>query len=127
MIRWLRSLTTGWRSAVGRTRHDCGALRDRPGGGVQRRCLRDHGHAARPRDHAADRRGDPLDDLLDLGPSYLAYAVTFLFLGQVWANHDVMFDHSRAADRVVLLLDTVLLMVVAFLPLATSRPAWRMA
>jgi hypothetical protein len=21
------------------------------------------------------------------GPSYLAYAVTFLFIGQVWANH----------------------------------------
>jgi uncharacterized membrane protein len=31
-----------------------------------------------------------------------------------------MFDHIRAADRVVLLLNTVLLMVVAFLPFATS-------
>jgi uncharacterized membrane protein len=55
-----------------------------------------------------------------LWPSYLAYAVTFLFIGQVWANHHVMFDHIRAADRVVLLLNTVLLMVVAFLPFATS-------
>ena len=58
--------------------------------------------------------------LLELWPSYLAYAVTFLFIGQVWANHHVMFDHIRAADRVVLLLNTVLLMVVAFLPFATS-------
>jgi uncharacterized membrane protein len=55
-----------------------------------------------------------------LWPSYLAYAVTFLFIGQVWANHHVMFDHIRAADRVVLLLNTLLLMVVAFLPFATS-------
>jgi TMEM175 potassium channel family protein len=59
-------------------------------------------------------------DLLALWPSYVAYAVTFLFIGQVWANHHVMFDHIRTADRTVLLLNTVLLIVVAFLPFATS-------
>jgi uncharacterized membrane protein len=64
--------------------------------------------------------GDLLDGLLDLWPSYLAYAVTFLFVGQVWANHHVMFDHIRSADRAVLFLNTLLLMVVAFLPFATS-------
>jgi uncharacterized membrane protein len=63
---------------------------------------------------------DLLHGLLALWPSYLAYAVTFLFIGQVWANHHVMFDHIRAADRVVLLLNTLLLMAVAFLPFATS-------
>ena len=68
----------------------------------------------------------PIDDedllrgLVALWPSYLAYAVTFLFIGQVWANHHVMFDHIRAADRLVLLLNTLLLMAVAFLPFATS-------
>jgi hypothetical protein len=68
----------------------------------------------------------PTDDrnlvhgLVALWPSYLAYAITFLFIGQVWANHHVKFDHIRAADRVVLLLNTLLLMVVAFLPFATS-------
>ena len=61
-----------------------------------------------------------LHSLAVLWPSYLAYAVTFLFIGQVWANHHVMFDHIRAADRVVLLLNTLLLMVVAFLPFSTS-------
>ena len=61
-----------------------------------------------------------LHGLVALWPSYLAYAVTFLFIGQVWANHHVMFDHIRAADRVVLFLNTLLLMVVAFLPFATS-------
>ncbi len=61
-----------------------------------------------------------LHDLVALWPSYLAYVVTFLFIGQVWANHHVMFDHIRAADRVVLLLNTLLLMAVVFLPFATS-------
>jgi uncharacterized membrane protein len=61
-----------------------------------------------------------LHGLLALWPSYLAYAVTFLFIGQVWANHHVTFDHIRTADRTVLLLNTLLLMAVAFLPFATS-------
>src|SRR4029078_9461385 len=61
-----------------------------------------------------------LHGLLDLWPSYLAYALTFLFIGQVWANHHVMFDHIRGRSGVVLLLNTLLLMVVAFLPFATS-------
>jgi uncharacterized membrane protein len=61
-----------------------------------------------------------LHGLLALWPSYLAYAVTFLFIGQVWVNHHVMFDHIHAADRTVLFLNTLLLMVVAFLPFATS-------
>ncbi len=61
-----------------------------------------------------------LHGLVSLWPSYLAYGLTFLFIGQVWANHHVMFDHIRAADLVVLLLNTLLLMVVAFLPFATS-------
>ena len=51
-----------------------------------------------------------LHDLLALWPSYLAYALTFLFIGQVWANHHVMFDHIRTADRGVLLLNTLLLL-----------------
>jgi uncharacterized membrane protein len=62
-----------------------------------------------------------LHGLAVLWPSYLAYALTFLFIGQVWANHHVMFDHIRAADRVILFLNTLLLlMIVAFLPFATS-------
>ncbi|HEX4519929.1 MAG TPA: TMEM175 family protein [Gaiellaceae bacterium] len=61
-----------------------------------------------------------LHGLGTLWPSYLAYVLTFLFIGQVWVNHHVMFDHIQAADRIVLLLNTLLLMSVAFLPFATS-------
>ncbi|MFJ9033117.1 TMEM175 family protein [Streptomyces sp. NPDC102274] len=61
-----------------------------------------------------------LHDLAGLWPSYLAYVLTFMLIGQVWANHHIMFDHIRSADRVVLFLNTVLLMDVAFLPFAAS-------
>jgi uncharacterized membrane protein len=64
--------------------------------------------------------GHLLHGLAGLWPSFLAYALTFLFIGQVWVNHHVMFDHIRNADRMMLLLNTLLLMVVAFLPFATS-------
>ncbi|MCW3816308.1 TMEM175 family protein [Micromonospora sp. DR5-3] len=59
-------------------------------------------------------------DLVALWPSYLAYTVTFMLIGQVWANHHVMFDQIRTADRTVLFLNTVLLMDIAFLPFAAS-------
>jgi TMEM175 potassium channel family protein len=61
-----------------------------------------------------------LHGLAALWPSYLSYAVTFLLIGQVWANHHVMFDHIRSADRTVLFLNTVLLMDIAFLPFAAA-------
>ena len=51
--------------------------------------------------------------LAALWPSYLAYAITFLFIGLVWANHHVIFDHIHAANRLILLLNTLLLMIVA--------------
>jgi len=61
-----------------------------------------------------------LHGLAALWPSYLAYAITFLLIGQVWANHHIMFDHIRGADRMVLFLNTLLLMDIAFLPFAAS-------
>src|SRR5215217_386226 len=61
-----------------------------------------------------------LQGLAALWPSYLAYAITFLLIGQVWANHHLMFDHIRVADRMVLFLNTLLLMDIAFLPFAAA-------
>ena len=58
--------------------------------------------------------------LAALWPSYLAYVITFLLIGQVWANHHVMFDHIRFVDRTVLFVNTLLLMDIAFLPFAAS-------
>ncbi|MEU8211575.1 TMEM175 family protein [Micromonospora sp. NPDC049044] len=64
--------------------------------------------------------GHLLRGLGTLWSSYLAYALSFLLIGQVWVNHHVMFDYVRHVDRGVLFLNTVLLMVIAFLPFSTS-------
>jgi uncharacterized membrane protein len=61
-----------------------------------------------------------LAGLLALWPSYMAYALTFMLIGQIWANHHVMFDHIHVADRTVLFLNTALLLDIAFLPFAAS-------
>lgn len=58
--------------------------------------------------------------LRELWPSYAAYFLTFLLIGQMWVNHHVMFDHIRSADRLVLLFNTLLLMQIAFLPFASA-------
>jgi uncharacterized membrane protein len=54
--------------------------------------------------------------LLDLWPSYVAYTLSFLLIGLVWANHHVMFTRIARADRVLVFLNTLLLLNVAFVP-----------
>jgi uncharacterized membrane protein len=61
-----------------------------------------------------------LRGLGELWPSFLAYVISFLLIGQVWVNHHVMFEHIRSIDRRVLFLNTLLLMDIAFLPFAAS-------
>ncbi|MGH1549646.1 TMEM175 family protein [Leifsonia poae] len=61
-----------------------------------------------------------LDELLQLWPSYLAYVVTFLLIGLVWANHHVMFDYIERSDRLLLFVNTLLLMNVASLPFVAA-------
>jgi uncharacterized membrane protein len=67
-----------------------------------------------------DDFGHLLEGLGRLWPSYLAYAISFLLIGQVWVNHHVMFEHIRSIDRRVLFVNTLLLMVIAFLPFSAS-------
>jgi uncharacterized membrane protein len=118
---WARSFATA-RAPGGKAGHDSPSVRREPGRLV---AFSDGVFAIAitllvleirpPADYARLLQG-----LAALWPSYLAYVLTFLFIGQVWANHHVMFDHIRVADRVLLLLNTLLLMIVAFLPFATS-------
>ena len=58
--------------------------------------------------------------LLDLWPSYLGYVLSFLLIGLLWVNHHVMFEHIVRSDRLLMFANTLLLMLVAFLPFATS-------
>jgi uncharacterized membrane protein len=58
--------------------------------------------------------------LLDLWPSYLGYVLSFLLIGLLWVNHHVMFEHIERSDRLLMFLNTLLLLVVAFVPFATA-------
>jgi uncharacterized membrane protein len=69
------------------------------------------------------RPSDPrhlLHGLLALWPSYLAYALTFLLIGQVWANHHAMFDHIRTTDWILMFCNVLLMLMVAFFPFSAS-------
>jgi uncharacterized membrane protein len=57
--------------------------------------------------------------LLDIWPSYLAYATSFLTIGVIWVNHHALFDLVDHVDRPMLFINTLLLMVVAFTPFPT--------
>jgi uncharacterized membrane protein len=58
--------------------------------------------------------------LVALWPNYLAYIISFLLIGLIWANHHAMFEHIARGDRVLLFLNTLLLMNAAFLPFVTA-------
>ena len=58
--------------------------------------------------------------LLQQWPSYVAFALTFANVGIVWANHRLAFSHIIRSDRVLVSLNLLELMVVAFLPVPTT-------
>ena len=58
--------------------------------------------------------------LLRLWPSYLAYVISFLLIGLLWVNHHVTFEHIVRSDRTLMFVNTLLLMVVAFIPFTAS-------
>jgi uncharacterized membrane protein len=57
--------------------------------------------------------------IVDIWPSYLAYAVSFVTIGIMWINHHTMMDQIKRADRRFLVATIGLLMCVAFVPFPT--------
>jgi uncharacterized membrane protein len=58
--------------------------------------------------------------LLDLWPSYFAYALSFLSIGIMWVNHHVVLSFTREVDRIFLFINLFLLMAIAFVPCPTA-------
>lgn len=58
-------------------------------------------------------------ELIDIWPSYAAYAVAFLTIGVIWANHHTVIDQCKQVNRLFLLLNAIFLMLVAFFPFPT--------
>src|SRR3954451_12467789 len=61
--------------------------------------------------------------LLDIWPSYLAYATSFLVIGIIWINHHHTVGLMRRVDRTFLSLNLLLLLVVSFIPFPTRLVA----
>jgi uncharacterized membrane protein len=61
-----------------------------------------------------------LAELIELWPSYLGYAISFIVIGIMWANHHNRFNYIVRSDHVLLFLNTLLLMCVAFIPFPTA-------
>jgi uncharacterized membrane protein len=62
-------------------------------------------------------------ELLDLWPSYLAYATSFLTIGIIWVNHHAVFELIGRTDRTLLFVNTIFLLVIAFIPFPTRLVA----
>jgi uncharacterized membrane protein len=59
-------------------------------------------------------------ELLRLWPSYLGYLTSFLTIGVMWINHHYVFSLIDRVDRTMLLLNTTLLLMIAFVPFPTA-------
>jgi uncharacterized membrane protein len=59
-------------------------------------------------------------ELLGLWPSYLAYVLSFIVIGAIWINHHAMFYHIVRTDHGLVLLNTIHLMFIAFIPFPTA-------
>jgi len=58
--------------------------------------------------------------LLDLWPSYIAYATSFMTIGIMWVNHHSVFRQIRESDHRFLLINLGLLMCISFVPFPTT-------
>jgi uncharacterized membrane protein len=58
--------------------------------------------------------------LVGLWPSFLAYVISFLQIGVIWANHHNRFRFIERSDHGLLFLNILFLMCVAFIPFPTA-------
>ena len=63
---------------------------------------------------------DLLGLLLSNVVGYLGYITSFIVIGLFWANHHYMFKYIKQTDHFLLLLNTLTLMCLVFIPFATS-------
>jgi uncharacterized membrane protein len=58
--------------------------------------------------------------LTSLGPTYLAFFITFAFIGIMWINHHRLFTHIARSDTWLQVLNLGLLLGVTILPFPTA-------
>jgi uncharacterized membrane protein len=71
--------------------------------------------------HADALSGTTLPEaLVQQWPSYLAFAISFLFIGISWAAHHDMFNYIRRTNHIMLILNLMFLMGIALQPFSTA-------
>lgn len=63
---------------------------------------------------------DLFNQLIEIGPKYYSFSISFLSIGLYWLGHHRMFQSIKRYDTVLLLLNLLLLMCIAFCPFPTS-------
>ncbi len=53
-------------------------------------------------------------------PSFLAFFISFAFIGIMWLNHHRLFTHIRKTDDILLLLNLLLMFGVCVIPFTTA-------
>ena len=53
-------------------------------------------------------------------PTYVAYLISFAFIGIMWVNHHRLFNHIRRSDNRLLFLNLLLLLGVTVVPFPTA-------
>lgn len=81
---------------------------------------------------SADLKAPRTDDLQGLSlaealteqwPSYLAFVVSFVFIGIAWAAHHNMFTYIQRADHLLLIVNLLFLLTIAVQPYSTALMA----
>jgi uncharacterized membrane protein len=67
--------------------------------------------------------GTPLQQVLHAWPAYVAYVVSFLTIGAAWLAHSALTDRLTRADSLLLRINLLVLLAVAFLPFPTKLVA----
>jgi len=67
--------------------------------------------------------GTALEQVLNAWPFYLAYVVSFLTIGAAWLGHTQLTDRLEQTDPLLLRINLLMLLVVAFLPFPTQLVA----
>ena len=64
--------------------------------------------------------GDGIQDFLELGPTLLAYFLSFMFIAIYWVNHHLIFNKAERINVKILWCNILWLFIMSFIPFATA-------